>query len=85
MQSILKYFRLAIKIFRRDIRAVLNRDPAARSSMEVIFCYPGFHAMIFHRTAHFLWSRHVYLMARWLSHLGRFLTGIEISSSTDGS
>jgi len=78
MQSILRYFRLAIQIVRRDIRAVLNRDPAARSAMEVIFCYPGFHAMIFHRTAHFLWNRHVYLIARWLSHLGRFLTGIEI-------
>jgi len=78
MQSIPKYFRLAIRIVRRDIRAVLNRDPAARSTMEVILCYPGFHAMLFHRVAHFLWNRRVYLIARWISHVGRFLTGIEI-------
>ena len=63
---------------RRDIRAVLERDPAARSSLEVVLCYPGVHALFFHRLAHPIWQRGWTTSARLLSHLGRFLTGIEI-------
>lgn len=67
-----------MKTIRRDIRAVFERDPAARSLMEVILCYPGLHALIIHRVAHSLWRRRLYLLARFVSHVGRFLTGIEI-------
>ncbi len=63
---------------REDIRAVFARDPAARSIAEVIFCYPGLHALWFHRVAHFLWRHKFRFLARLLSHIGRFLTGIEI-------
>lgn len=63
---------------RRDIQAYFERDPAARSTLEIVLCYPGLHAVWFHRVAHWLWGQQVYLLARWISHLGRFLTGIEI-------
>jgi serine O-acetyltransferase len=61
-----------------DIRAVYDRDPAVRSTLEIIFCYPGFHAMLFYRMSHALWQRKFYFLGRFLSHIGRFLTGIEI-------
>ena len=61
-----------------DIRTVFDRDPAARSVLEVIFCYPGLHAVIFHRVAHRLWKIHARFPARFLSHVNRALTGIEI-------
>jgi len=63
---------------RRDVRAVLERDPAARSALEVILCYPGLHAVWGHRLTHKLWRRNLRLPARWLSQLIRFATGIEI-------
>ena len=63
---------------RRDIRAVLERDPAAHSALEVCLCYPGVHAIWLHRPAHWLWRHGWLVTARWLSHVGRFLTGIEI-------
>jgi len=63
---------------RRDIRAVLERDPAAHSALEVVFCYPGVHAIWLHRPAHWLWRHGWFVAARFLSHVGRFLTGIEI-------
>jgi serine O-acetyltransferase len=63
---------------RRDIRAALNRDPAARSAIEVILTYPGFHALQFHRVAHRLEAERVPVLARLVSHIGRTLTGIEI-------
>jgi len=63
---------------RRDIRAVLERDPAARSALEVLLCYPGVHALCFHRLAHAIWRRGWITAARLLSHVARFLTGIEI-------
>lgn len=63
---------------REDIRAVFDRDPAARSFWEVLTCYPGIHALIFHRGAHWFWQHRLYWMARFLAHLGRFFTGIEI-------
>jgi len=62
----------------RDVRAVLDRDPAARSTLEVLLCYPGVHALALHRLAHRLWTRGWRTSARFLSHVGRFLTGIEI-------
>ncbi len=63
---------------RQDMQAVFDRDPAARSTAEVLICYPGLHAIWFHRIAHWLWEHGHLLTARWLSHLGRLLTGIEI-------
>jgi serine O-acetyltransferase len=63
---------------RRDIQAVRERDPAARSTLEVLLCYPGVHALAFHRLAHAIWRRGWKVPARFLSHIARFLTGIEI-------
>ena len=63
---------------REDIGCVFDRDPAARSTFEVLTTYPGIHAMLFHRLAHWLWSHGVHWLARIVSNLGRFLTGIEI-------
>lgn len=63
---------------KREIQVVFERDPAARSVLEVVFCYPGFHAIIHHRIAHFLYRRKFYFLARFVSHINRFLTGIEI-------
>jgi serine O-acetyltransferase len=66
------------KVLREDIQTVFNRDPAARSVTEVLFCYPGLHALWAHRAAHFLWRHGIKLLARIISHLNRFFTGIEI-------
>src|SRR5213083_331481 len=63
---------------REDIRCVFERDPAARTVWEVITCYPGFHALQLHRFSHMLWRWKLRWLARLLSHLGRFFTGIEI-------
>ena len=62
----------------RDIKAVRERDPAARSTLEVVTCYPGLHALWLYRAAHALWRRDVPLVPRLVSQFGRFLTGIEI-------
>lgn len=64
--------------FKRDIQAVFERDPAARSVREVLLCYPGVHALTLHRVAHWLWLHGCLTLGRFVSHLGRFLTGIEI-------
>ena len=66
------------KTLREDIQTVFAKDPAAKNTLEVIFCYPGLHAFWLHRPAHFLWRHKLRLLARFLSHLNRFLTGIEI-------
>src|SRR5438105_1112198 len=63
---------------RRDMRTVFERDPASRSRLEALFCYPGVHALAFHRVAHRLWGRQWFVAARFVSHVSRFLTGIEI-------
>jgi len=63
---------------RDDIKAVMARDPAARSFWEVALCYPGIQALAAHRAAHWLWRHELKLLARWLSQLARTLTGIEI-------
>ncbi|MEH2195394.1 MAG: serine O-acetyltransferase [Nostoc sp.] len=61
-----------------DFRIIFERDPAARNWLEVVFCYPGLHALCLHRLAHWLHNRGVGFIPRFISHLGRFLTGIEI-------
>jgi serine O-acetyltransferase len=63
---------------REEISIVFERDPAARNTWEVITCYPGFHAMLFHRFAHRLWKAGFKWLARLASHFSRWLTGIEI-------
>ncbi|GHU18998.1 serine acetyltransferase [Betaproteobacteria bacterium] len=63
---------------REDINSVFERDPAARTSWEVLTCYPGLHALIMHRAAHGLWVNSFYWLGRFVSHLARLLTGIEI-------
>ena len=66
------------KHLRSDIDSMMARDPAARSRLEVALCYPGFHALFFYRLGHAAWSRGFLLLGRWLTQVGRFLTGIEI-------
>ena len=63
---------------KEDIQAVFERDPAVRSKWDVVLAYPGFHAVLFHRLTHWLWGRGWTTLARVVSHLSRFLTGIEI-------
>ncbi|MFY9314881.1 MAG: serine O-acetyltransferase [Burkholderiales bacterium] len=63
---------------REDIASVMERDPAARSSWEVLTCYPGLHAIWIHRVAHWFWTHGLHWFGRFLSNLGRWLTGIEI-------
>ncbi|HJW26394.1 MAG TPA: serine O-acetyltransferase [Rhodocyclaceae bacterium] len=63
---------------REDIRSVFDRDPAARSSWEVLTCYPGIHALMMHRLANWLWGHRLRWLARFTAHVSRFLTGIEI-------
>ncbi len=63
---------------RSDIRCILERDPAARNTWEVLTCYPGLHAVVLHRLAHGFWTHGLKWLGRFTSHLSRFLTGIEI-------
>src|SRR5258706_15911598 len=63
---------------REDIQCVFERDPAARSVWEVLTCYPGFHALQMHRFSHALWGMRLRWLARFSSHIARFLTGVEI-------
>jgi serine O-acetyltransferase len=63
---------------REDIRAIYAKDPAARSTAEILFCYPGLHALWFHRRAHWLWRHNLKFAARFISHISRFFTGVEI-------
>lgn len=63
---------------REDIACIYERDPAARSKLEILICYPGLHAVLVHRLAHRLWRSGFYLIARFISHLNRMFTGIEI-------
>lgn len=66
------------KSLRRDIETIMARDPAARSAVEVVLLYPGFQVLLFYRFANWAWLRGWYLIGRWMSQLGRWLTGIEI-------
>ena len=63
---------------RSDIQCILDRDPAARSTWEVLTCYPGLHALLLHRLAHWLWGRGLRWLGRFISQISRALTGIEI-------
>src|SRR5580704_14327836 len=65
-------------LIREDVATILERDPAARSRTEVLLCYSGLHAVWFYRINHWLWNHRFLLLARWLSQVARFLTGIEI-------
>ena len=66
------------KRIREEIAVVFERDPAARNAWEVMTCYPGFHAMLLHRFAHSCWQLRLRWLARFISHIARWLTGIEI-------
>ena len=61
-----------------EIKAIKQKDPAARSTLEIFLCYPGFYALLFHRVSHWLWNHSLKLLARMNSNLARFITGIEI-------
>ena len=63
---------------RSDIQCILDRDPAARSTWEVLTCYPGLHALVLHRRAHWCWTHGLKWLGRFIAHLARGLTGIEI-------
>jgi serine O-acetyltransferase len=62
----------------QDVKSALERDPAARTALEILLLYPGLHAVWIHRITHWLWKHDLKLPARWLSQLARWLTGIEI-------
>jgi serine O-acetyltransferase len=67
-----------LSLIREDVTAVKQRDPAAKSALEVFLCYSGVHAVWFYRLDHWLWEHGLQLMARWTSQVARWLTGIEI-------
>lgn len=69
---------MKFKRFQEDIDSFKARDPAARSALEIVLCYPGFHALWFYRLSHWLWGHKLRLLGRFISHLGRMLTAIEI-------
>jgi len=66
------------KNLKEDVQAFMERDPAARSALEIILCYPGYHAIVFYRLCHWLWKANLRLPARFISHIGKMLSGIEI-------
>ncbi|MBI2360730.1 MAG: serine O-acetyltransferase [Deltaproteobacteria bacterium] len=66
------------RTIREDLQVAIERDPAARNIWEVVLTYPGFHALLFYRVAHFLWGKGLRGLGRFVSNLGRFFTGIEI-------
>lgn len=68
---------------KEDVDAAFQNDPAARSKLEVILCYPGVHALLLHRISHYLWKKGLFLLARLISHANRFLTGIEIHPAAE--
>ncbi len=67
-----------IRTFREDIKVIFDRDPAARTTLEILICYPGLHALMIYRISHILWTYKLKLAGRILSQFGRFITGIEI-------
>lgn len=67
-----------LKEFYEDAKNIMKKDPAARNILEVIILYPGFHILVFHRFAHFLYKCKLLFLARFISQIGRFFTGIEI-------
>jgi serine O-acetyltransferase len=69
---------MIFKRLREDIDSFMARDPAARGGLEIVLCYPGFHALLFYRLSHWLWTHGFRLLGRFVSHIGRMLTAIEI-------
>lgn len=69
---------MVFKSLQEDIASIRSRDPAAHSTLEVILCYPGLHAMIFHRVAHRCWINGLRVLGRFISHVAKILTGVEI-------
>jgi serine O-acetyltransferase len=67
-----------LSLIREDVTNVMDHDPAAKSRLEVLLCYAGLHAVWFYRMNHWLWNHGLFLLARWLSEVARWLTGIEI-------
>lgn len=68
---------------KEDINAAFQNDPAARSRLEVILCYPGVHALCLYRISHYLWKKEWIILSRFISHINRFLTGIEIHPAAE--
>ena len=69
---------MVFKRLKEDIDSFIARDPAARSRLEVVLCYPGYHAIVFYRVANAVWRRRWFLLGRFVSNIGKMLTGIEI-------
>ena len=69
---------MVFKKLREEITAYTERDPAAKSRLEVILCYPGFHASMCHWISRWFWGRNLYILGRFIAYIGRILTGIEI-------
>ena len=67
-----------LKSLYRDAKNITRKDPAARNVLEVILLYPGFHILVYHKVAHFLYKKKLYFLARLISQTGRFFTGVEI-------
>ena len=74
----MRSFTTILQAMAADLAIIKERDPAARSTLEILLCYPGFHALVMHRISHRLWRLRVPLLPRLLSQVGRLLTGIEI-------
>ena len=72
------FFLKSLKELYEDAQNIKEKDPAARNILEVIILYPGFHILVFHKIAHFLYRCHLLFLARLISQIGRFFTGIEI-------
>ena len=72
------FFLKSLKELYEDAKNIKEKDPAARNILEVIILYPGFHILVFHKIAHFLYRCHLLFLARLISQIGRFFTGIEI-------
>ncbi|MBZ5644817.1 MAG: serine O-acetyltransferase [Acidobacteriia bacterium] len=73
----------SLRTVREEVASILERDPAAKSRLEVVLCYSGLHAVVFYRLNHWLWNRGFRLLARWLSQVARLLTGIEIHPAAE--
>jgi serine O-acetyltransferase len=66
------------RAIREQVETIFREDPAAKSVLEVVFCYPGFHAVLWHRVAHLFYERRLFLLARLISNINRFFTGVDI-------
>jgi len=74
----MRSFTTILQAMAADLAIIKERDPAARSTLEILLCYPGFHALVMHRISHCLWRLRVPLLPRLLSQVGRLFTGVEI-------